>query len=109
MWIFPVARLCIAQQPKYGDSLLGQSWMMRGRMTLVSPEFTRCAREREWIPEDICAELMSLQPPAGLSRSNLERLGARWSAQLKVLQVAGPYVMDAAEAEGQGREIPPCP
>ena len=108
MWIFPVGRLCVAQEPKYGDSPLGR-WVVGGITKVASPEFTRCAREREWIPEDICAELMSLQPEAGLSRSNLERLGARWSAQLKVLQVAGPYVMDSAEAERQGREIPPCP
>ncbi|MFL6708192.1 MAG: hypothetical protein ACJ8HI_08295 [Massilia sp.] len=52
---------------------------------------------------------MSLQSERDLSRSNLERLGAKYSAQLKILEVAAPYVMAAAQADSAGKNLPPCP
>jgi hypothetical protein len=108
MWVFPVGRLCAAQDPRYAEALLGRL-IVSGKLKLASSEFNRCARAKQWIPDHICADLMSLDPEQGLSRSNLDRLGERWSPELKVLQVAGPYVMASAQAELAGRELPPCP
>jgi hypothetical protein len=108
MWVFPVGRLCIAQEPQHAKSFLG-NFILQGRMKLDSPEFTQCAKARHWIPDHICSELMSLDSEKSLSRSNLERLGAQWSDELKVLRVAGPYTADAAEAEESGRTLPSCP
>jgi hypothetical protein len=107
MWVFPVARLCIAQDVRYAETLFGR-WILGGRLKLASPQFTQCAREKQWIPSHICTDLMSLDAGA-LSRSNLERLGAEWSGELRVLQVAGPYVESAVDAETSGRELPSCP
>jgi hypothetical protein len=108
MWIFPVGRLCIAQEPRHADTFLGK-FILHGRMQLAAPEFTQCAKARHWIPDHICTELMSLDSEQGLSRSNLERMGSQWSEELKVLRVAGPYTADAAEAEAAGRKLPSCP
>jgi len=108
MWVFPVARLCVAQDARYADSFLGQ-WISRSRLKLASDQFEQCARSKQWIPDAVCAELMSLQSEQDLSRSNLERLGAKYSAQLKILEVAAPYVMAASEADSAGTTLPPCP
>jgi len=108
MWVFPVIRLCVAQDAAYADTFLGR-WIAESRLRLESPEFDRCARKKEWIPKHICADLMARETEDSLSRRNLERLGASWSEELKVLEVAGPYVLDASEAHLAGRLLPACP
>jgi hypothetical protein len=52
---------------------------------------------------------MSLNSEKDMSRSNLERLGSKYFAQLSILDVAAPYVMDAAEAHAAGKNLPQCP
>ena len=108
MWVLPVARLCVAQEPRFATTFLGQ-WIAQSRLRLDSREFEQCAVSRQWIPAHICTELMSLETEKALSRSNLERLGARYSPELKILEVAAPYVMDAAGAHDAGKALPPCP
>ncbi|WP_157281071.1 MULTISPECIES: hypothetical protein [unclassified Roseateles] len=108
MWVFPVIRLCVAQDAAYADTFLGR-WIAEGRLRLKSPEFTQCARKKQWIPKYICADLMARETEESLSRRNLERLGASWSEDLKVLEVAGAYVQDASEAELAERQLPACP
>ena len=108
MWTFPVWRLCIAQEPRYGETPVGQ-WVLQGRLKLASPKFAQCARAKQWIPAHVCKELMSLESEQDMSRSNLERLGNKYVTELKILSVAAPYVMEASEAEVTGRELPACP
>jgi len=107
-WVFPVARLCVAQEPQYADTPLGQ-WVLQGRLKLASPQFAQCAHAKQWIPAHVCKELMSIESDEDMSRSNLEQLGAKFSPELKILEVASPYVFDAAEAEIASRELPSCP
>jgi hypothetical protein len=108
MWVLPVARLCVAQESHYANSFLGQ-WILQSRLKLPSEEFEQCARSKHWIPDSVCAELMSLNSEKDLSRSNLERLGSKYIAQLKILDVAAPYVMDSAEADATAKKLPQCP
>lgn len=108
MWVFPVARLCVAQEPKYAETFLGK-WISQSRLKLESEQFAQCARTKQWIPAHICTELMSLETDKDLGRSNLERLGAKFGTELRVLSTAGLYVMQASEALEAGRELPACP
>lgn len=108
MWIFPVARLCVAQDSRYADSILGKL-VMQSRLKLDTEQFNQCARSKQWVPDTVCTELMSLNLEKDLSRSNLERLGEKYAPQLSILNVAAPYVMDAAEAHGSGKSMPQCP
>lgn len=108
MWVLPVARLCVAQEARYAESFLGQ-WILQSRLKLPSEEFEQCAQSKHWIPDSVCAELMSLSSEKDLSRSNLERLGSKYSTQLKILEVAAPYAMDSADADAAGKKLPQCP
>jgi hypothetical protein len=108
VWIFPMGRLCIAQEPGYAESVLGK-WILQGRMKLASPEIVQCARTRNWIPANVCSELMALDSEEKLSRENLERLRVRWKPQVNGFEVASQYLWEASKAEADGRPAPACP
>lgn len=108
MWVFPVARLCMAQNARYADTMLGK-WIAQSTLKLDSRPFEACARSRQWIPDAVCGELMALESESDLARANLERLGAAHAKELDVLKVAVPYVMGAADATGSGKPLPQCP
>jgi hypothetical protein len=108
LWVMPVARVCIAQDPAYGQTLLGR-WVMQGRLNIKSSEFDVCARRKNWVPHPMCDELMSLDPESTLSERNLERLRMRHRSELQGLNVAGEYVTAFEKAESQGAAAPSCP
>ena len=108
MWIFPVARLCIAQDSAYRQTVLAQ-FVMSGRLNFKSPVFDDCARKNNWVPRHICDEVMALESEDSLSRKNLERLGSKYAEDLRTLDIAEKYFIAFEKAESANTSLPPCP
>src|SRR5258705_11728636 len=108
MWMFPVARLCIGQDPGYRQTVFGR-WIMQGRLDFKSPEFDACVREKNWLPRKMCDELMSLDTEDALSSRNLERLRNKYASELRASSLAGEYFAAFYKADSEGSAVPSCP
>src|SRR5689334_10964814 len=108
MWVFPIARMCIGQDPGYAQTRFGQ-WIMQGGFNIKSSEFDKCVREKNWLPREMCDEVMSLDSEEAFSRSNLERLYNKYARVFRAFDVAGEYFLAFDSAEAKGTALPSCP
>lgn len=108
LWVLPVTRLCIAQDPAYEQTFLGR-WIMSGQLGFRSSEFDACARQKTWIPRAMCDEVMSLQSEDSFSEGNLGRLRRSYASTFQRLSAAGEYIEAFERANAKGVGAPSCP
>lgn len=107
-WVFAVARFCIAQDPAYRRTMLGD-FVMKGRLNFDSNAFDECAGKHKWVAKSFCDEVMALKSESDLSADNIERLRKKHEPELLGFERAGNYFNAFAQADAGNKPPPACP